>query len=76
MHHVVDPRTGRPATGSLRTVTALGDTCVAANTATTAALVLGDDALAWLADRAVTARLTHVDGAVTRLGGWPAEVSA
>ena len=76
MHHVVDPRTGRPVAGTLRTVTALGDTCVGANTATTAALVLGSEAPRWLSDRDVTARLVAVDGTVTRLGAWPsAEVA-
>ena len=64
---MIDPRTGRPVTGSLRIATALGETCLAADAATTATLVLGDDAVAWLSDPDVIARLTHVDGAVTRL---------
>jgi thiamine biosynthesis lipoprotein len=45
--------------------------CVAANTATTASLVLGAAAPAWLADRGLPARLVGQDGAVTVLGGWP-----
>ena len=71
-HHLVDPRTGRPTAGPWRTVTATGPTCVAANIASTAAVVLGTDAVAWLGAREVDARLVDTDGRVTRLGSWPA----
>ncbi|HEX2705396.1 MAG TPA: FAD:protein FMN transferase [Candidatus Lustribacter sp.] len=70
-HHVFDPRTGTPAAGPWRTITAAGHTCSAANTATTAALVGGDDALAWLEARAVAARLVGTDGTVHVTPGWP-----
>lgn len=70
-HHLLDPRTGLPTTEFWRTATATGPTCVAANTATTAALVLAEDAPGWLEQHSVTARLVAHDGAVTRLGGWP-----
>ena len=72
LHHLLDPRTGRPVGGALRTVTAIGHTSVAANTATTAALVLGDAADAWLGTRGVSARLVGADGNVTTVGDWPA----
>ncbi len=72
-HHLLDPRTGRPVQGPYRTVTAAGRSCVAANTASTAALVLGEAAPSWLEARDVTARLVSADGAVTTVGGWPAE---
>ncbi len=71
MHHVLDPRTGRPTDEHWRTATATGATCVAANVATTAALVLGAAAPAWLEANDVTARLVDRDGAVTRIGAWP-----
>ena len=71
MHHLLDPRTGRPTAGPWRTVTATGPTCVAANTATTAALVLGADAVPWLEQHDVTARLVDESGAVHRVGAWP-----
>jgi FAD:protein FMN transferase len=71
-HHVLDPRTRRPTDEHWRTVTATGPTCVAANVASTAALVLGRAAVPWLEQHAVTARLVHRDGALTRTGGWPA----
>ncbi len=71
-HHVFDPRTGEPAAGPWVTVTALGPTCVAANTATTAALVLGHDAPSWLERHEVAALLVHADGTVLRTPGWRA----
>ncbi len=74
-HHLLDPRTGRSAPEVWRTVTATGPTCVAANTASTAAVVLGDSAPDWLAAHAVTARLVASDGTVRCLGGWPADTS-
>jgi thiamine biosynthesis lipoprotein len=75
-HHLLDPRTGRPVTPYWRTVTATGPTCVAANVATTAAIVLGAAAEDWLAERGVDARLVHADGTVRRTGTWPAEAAA
>jgi thiamine biosynthesis lipoprotein len=70
-HHLLDPRTGRPVAGPWRTVTATGPTCVAANVASTAALVLAEDAVGWLDRRRVTARLVAVDGTVTTTSDWP-----
>ncbi len=71
VHHVVDPRTGESAREVWRTVTATGPSCVAANGAATAAVVLGADAPAWLRSRQVDARLVALDGSVTRTGAWP-----
>lgn len=70
-HHLLDSRTGLPAAEVWRTVTALGTTCTGANTASTAAVVLGEEAPAWLAARSVTARLVATDGRVHPLGAWP-----
>jgi FAD:protein FMN transferase len=72
-HHLLDPRTGRPASEVWRTVTAIGSTCTAANTASTASIVLGHEATDWLHDLDVTARLVDTHGNVTRTGNWPAE---
>lgn len=71
-HHVIDPRTGRPAAGPWRTVTATGATATAANIASTAALILGQDAPEWLAAHGVDARLVDQTGQVHRVGSWPA----
>lgn len=74
-HHLLDPRTGRPAPEVWRTVTATGATCSAANTASTASIVLGRRAPAWLDARGVTARLVAANGSVRLVGAWPLERS-
>ena len=71
LHHIIDPRTGLPVNSPWRTATAVGRTCVEANAASTAAIVLGDAAPKWLADNGITARLIRHDGTAVRLGGWP-----
>jgi thiamine biosynthesis lipoprotein len=71
--HLIDPGTGAPVSGPWRTVTVHADTCVAANTASTAAMVLGERAVGWLQAHDLTARLVTNDGRVVRVGGWPAD---
>jgi thiamine biosynthesis lipoprotein len=73
MHHIVDPYTGRPAEPVWRTVTVAAATCVDANVASTAAIVKGEAAVAWLASTGLAARLVRPDGRETLVGGWPAE---
>ena len=75
-HHILDPRTGLPADEVWRTVTATGASCVGANTATTAAVVLGAEAPTWLRERGVTARLVAGSGVVHTVGAWPRVRSA
>jgi thiamine biosynthesis lipoprotein len=72
LHHIVDPRTGLPATGPWRTVSVAATTCADANAASTAAIVCGSEAPQWLAARDIPARLVGHDGSVLRVGGWPA----
>ena len=76
LHHILDPRTGRPAAGPWATATVAAASCVDANTASTAAIVLGDAAPSWLADRSLPARLARADGEVVVVGGWPVEAAA
>ena len=73
LHHIVDPRTARPADTPWRTVTVAAGSCVDANAASTASVVLGDAAPAWLAERGLPARLAAADGAVVTVSGWPEE---
>ena len=75
LHHVVDPRTGRPARTPWRTVTVAAATCVDANIASTTALVLGEEAVDWLEARGLPARIVAADGATVRTGGWSSEVA-
>jgi thiamine biosynthesis lipoprotein len=70
--HIIDPATGDPVASPWRTVTVAARSCVAANTASTAAIVLGESAPKWLASRGVAARLVAHDGTVIRIGAWPA----
>lgn len=71
VHHIVDPRTGLPALTPWRTVSVVAGTAELANAASTAAIVMGDDAPDWLRDHGLAARLAMDDSEVIRLGGWP-----
>jgi FAD:protein FMN transferase len=76
LHHIVDPATGEPAAAVWRTATVAAATCVDANTASTAAIVLGERAVDWLSAGGLPARLVRLDGTVVRLGGWPPDGAA
>ncbi|MGI8677406.1 MAG: FAD:protein FMN transferase [Jatrophihabitans sp.] len=71
MHHLLDPATGEPANGTWRTVTVAAQSALRANTASTAAIVKGDGALAWLATQGLPARLVSRRGEVVTTPGWP-----
>jgi len=71
LHHVVDPRTGRPADEVWRTVSVAAASCVDANIASTAAIIKGEAAPAWLESLGLPARLVLPEGSVVRVGGWP-----
>ncbi len=71
LHHIVDPSTGQPASGGWRTASVAGATCVDANVAATAAIVIGSSAPAWLESRRLAARLVADDGTIVITGGWP-----
>ncbi|ALG09039.1 FAD:protein FMN transferase [Kibdelosporangium phytohabitans] len=73
LHHVLDPATGFPAARFWQYASVSAASCVAANTASTAALVLGDRAPNWLAARRLPARLVATGGAVTTVAEWPEE---
>jgi thiamine biosynthesis lipoprotein ApbE len=71
LHHILDPRTGRPAAPVWRTVSVAAVTCADANTAATAAVIRGRLALPWLAGLRLPARLVAQDGTVHTLNAWP-----
>ncbi|MFE7169433.1 FAD:protein FMN transferase [Streptomyces sp. NPDC057616] len=71
LHHIVDPFTGDIPTPVWRTVSVAAASCVAANTASTEAVVLGERAPARLRAAGLPARLVRVDGSVERVCGWP-----
>ncbi len=72
LHHILDPRTGRPADAVWRTVSVAADSCADANAASTAAVIRGRAALGWLAKLGLPARLVDATGVVFTVAGWPA----
>jgi thiamine biosynthesis lipoprotein len=71
LHHIVDPRTGQPASPVWRTVSVVADRCVIANAASTSAVVRGAAALPMLLRHGLPARLVAADRRVVRVGAWP-----
>jgi thiamine biosynthesis lipoprotein ApbE len=71
LHHILDPRTGRPAAAVWRTVSVAAATCADANTAATAAIIRGRQALPWLTGLRLPARLVAQDGTIHTVNGWP-----
>ncbi len=71
LHHLVDPRTGAPVASPWRTATVVAGNCVDANTAATAAIVMGEQSISWIETTGLTARLVSTVGEIVRLGGWP-----
>jgi FAD:protein FMN transferase len=71
LHHIIDPATGLPAGGRWRTASVVAASCVDANIASTAAIVMGERAAAWLQANRLPSRLVDRDGSVHRLSGWP-----
>lgn len=72
-HHILDPATGAPVAGPWRTVSVAAATCLDANTASTAALVRGAEAPAWLEAQRLPSRLVATDGEAIHLAGWPSD---
>ncbi|HEX2810928.1 MAG TPA: FAD:protein FMN transferase [Kineosporiaceae bacterium] len=75
MHHLLDPATGRPVDPAWRTASVIATSCLAANTASTATVIMGARAVDWLDRRGLSARLVGSDGSVHLLGDW-AQVGA
>jgi thiamine biosynthesis lipoprotein len=73
VHHLVDPSTARPTDGPWRTASVTAASCLDANIASTAAIVRGHRAVAWLESLGLPSRLVSVDGRVRHLAGWPAD---
>lgn len=71
LHHILDPRTGRPADPVWRTVSVAAQTCYAANTVSTAAVVRGYPAVNWIGALGMQAWLVDRDRNVHTVGGWP-----
>jgi FAD:protein FMN transferase len=71
LHHIIDPSTGWPAEPIWRMVTVAAGSAVDANTASTAAIVWGEDAPFRIAQLGLPARFVRLDGSTVEVGGWP-----
>jgi thiamine biosynthesis lipoprotein len=70
VHHILDPSTGMPCPIVWRTATVAARTCVQANVASTASIVLGSAAPAWLVEHGLPGRLVDPSGRAHAVGGW------
>jgi len=75
LHHIIEPSTGMPANSCWRTVSVAAATCVAANTASTAAIIRSERAPGWLASQHLPARLAGRGGEIVTVAGWPADTT-
>jgi FAD:protein FMN transferase len=73
VHHIINPATGQPARSCWRTVSVAAGSCVDANTASTAAIIRSEAAVAWLDGAGLPARLVREDGTAATTAGWPSE---
>ena len=69
-HHLIDPATGSPAVTPWRDVTVAAATCLAADVAAKAALLLGPAGPSWLDRRGLAGRFVDAQGAVTVNESW------
>jgi FAD:protein FMN transferase len=76
MHHLIDPRTGLPATSPWSHVTACGASCLDADVAAKAGFLMGEDGPDWLDERGVPARFLHTGGAAVANRAWAAATAA
>jgi thiamine biosynthesis lipoprotein len=60
-HHLIDPRTGRPAVSAWDEVTVAAGSCVAADVAAKAAFLLSEDGPDWLDERGLPGRFLSED---------------
>ena len=70
-HHVVDPRTGATAPTTWAQMACAATSCLEANAASTAAIVLGETAPAWLEARGIPTRLDGLEGSLVTTTDWP-----
>jgi thiamine biosynthesis lipoprotein len=68
--HLIDPRTGSPASSPWLEVTVAAATCLQADVAAKAAYLLGADGPRWLDDRGLSGRFVEPDGRVVLSALW------
>lgn len=72
-HHLIDPASSRPAATAWETVSVSAGSCLDANIASCAAMLMGPTAASWLEEQQLPSRLATADGRVTVVAGWPVE---
>jgi thiamine biosynthesis lipoprotein len=75
-HHLIDPATGAPARTPWRDVTVAAGSCLAADVAAKAALLLGHAGPSWLDRRKLAGRFVAHDGRVLANEHWQQAVPA
>ncbi len=69
-HHLIDPRTGRPADSLWEQVTVAGATCLDADIAAKASFLLSDEGPEWLDRLSIPGRFVAADQTVTINEAW------
>ncbi len=72
LHHLIDPRSGKPGKSPWRIVTVGARSCVAAEVAAKVAWLRGSNGPSWLRLIGLSGRFAGVDGSVVTVGSWPA----
>ncbi len=75
-HHLIDPRTGRPAESPWLAVTVSGASCLDADAAAKAAFLLGADGPDWLDERGLAGRFLAREGDVVEGARWSEALAA
>jgi FAD:protein FMN transferase len=70
-HHIIDPRTGKPAASPWTSVSVLAATAAGANAAATAAMVAGTQGPRWLSDAGLDGWFVAPHGRQHPVGRWP-----
>jgi thiamine biosynthesis lipoprotein len=74
VHHIIDPASGDCVAPYWTLVSATGESCVAANAVSTAAIVWGEHAASHVIPFGQAVRMVRHDGRIFSFNGWPAEV--
>lgn len=74
-HHLIDPATRRPSRSAWEQVTVCGATCLDADVAAKAALLLGEDGAEWLDERGIPGRFIGAGGRIVVNRAWAAAVA-
>lgn len=74
-HHLIDPRSGRPAESPWEQVTVCGASCLMADTAAKAAFLMGEAGPDWLDARGMPGRFLRADGSTFVNRCWKSRVA-